>query len=587
MVRITGPGRTTLILLLSGVAAPWALAQAKVDVAVADEAYVNEPLHVQVVVSDFETCEEPQAPDVTDADVKYLGSGGESTQQTIVNGRVWSSRSRRYVFEIVPRKIGTLIIPPISIVVDGRRVPTRSQNLTVRASDAESLVRAEIVCDRARVYVGQRVHLVLTLRIRAASAGGEMLDGAAMFRFVDTGGFGPFPLPTEFDTRSVVGSDGRRYPEYAYHMQTDYIPSRIGPLELDVAIDVRYPTRFRSGFFEPQAVAARRLRVVPRMPATEILPLPMEGRPRNFAGAIGRYQIAAHAQPTEVRVGDPIQLTLDLSGDGPVETLSPPLLASDAALNERFRIPTDVPAGESRGSFKRFVQVLRAKNADVAEIPAIEYPYFDPETASYQIARTTPIPLRVIATESLDEQDLGGMPAVAVPTGVSETLDGLWGNETDQTALLATWSEVRPWQVAAATLAPAGLFLLVWFPAALVRRSRADLRGRRRSAALRHARRRIAGAAARSTDAERAGEIGAALAAYLSDRLGEPAAKVYGAAGAEILGRRGAPQDVAQRWSELVAACEQLSFGGGSTEDVERLAGAALECLARVERERL
>ncbi|MCG3126633.1 MAG: hypothetical protein CHACPFDD_01484 [Phycisphaerae bacterium] len=583
--RIT---RTALLLLLCGLAPASARAQAQVDVAVADEAYVNEPLHVQVVVSDFETCDEPQAPVVADADVKYLGSGGESTQQTIVNGRVWSSRSRRYVFEVVPRKLGPLLIPPIAIVVDGKRLATRPQNLTVRASDAEALARAEITCDRTRVYVGQRVHLVMTLRIRAANAGGEMLDGAAMFRFVDSGGFGPFPLPTEYDTRSVVGGDGRRYPEYAYHVQTDYIPSRIGPLEVDVAFDVKYPTRFRSGFFEPQAVAARRLRIVPRMPPTEVLPLPMEGRPRSFAGAIGRYKIDVHAQPTELRVGDPIQLTIDLSGDGPVETLSPPLLASDPALNERFRIPSDVPAGENRGSFKRFTQVLRAKSADVTEIPALEYPYFDPEAATYQIARSAPIPIRVIATETLDEQDLGGMPAPAPPPGTpAETLDGLWGNETDQTALLATWLEIEPWQVAAATVAPAGLFAIVWFPAALVRRARSDQGGRRRAGACRNARRRIADAANRPTAAERAREIGTALATYLADRLGEPAAKVYGADGARVLAQRGAPPDALKRWTDLVAACEQLSFGGGSTADVDRLAAAAQECLAQVEHLRL
>src|SRR5690606_34729625 len=46
----------------------------------------------------------------------------------------------------------------------------------------------------------------------------------------------------------------------------------------------------------------------------EVLPLPEQGRPAEFTGLIGEFRFEAQAAPTEVSVGDPITLTIRVSG---------------------------------------------------------------------------------------------------------------------------------------------------------------------------------------------------------------------------------------------------------------------------------
>ena len=102
------------------------------------------------------------------------------------------------------------------------------------------------------------------------------------------------------------------------------------------------------------------------------------------------------------------------------------LLASSAAastsrapaaipqLAEDFRVPPETLAGTARGNQKRFTQTIRAKRADVKEIPAIEFAYFDPQAGQYAVARSEPIPVLVSVVER-DEKAAG-------------VLNRLWGD---------------------------------------------------------------------------------------------------------------------------------------------------------------
>src|SRR4051794_14298862 len=44
---------------------------------------------------------------------------------------------------------------------------------------------------------------------------------------------------------------------------------------------------------------------------------PLVGRPENFSGAVGSYQISYRAAPTQVAVEEPITLTVRIIGSGP------------------------------------------------------------------------------------------------------------------------------------------------------------------------------------------------------------------------------------------------------------------------------
>jgi hypothetical protein len=137
---------------------------------------------------------------------------------------------------------------------------------------------------------------------------------------------------------------------------------------------------------------------------------------------------------------------------------------------------------------------------------------------------------------------------------------------------------------------PPAAFALTWAGMAFVQRRTADPGRRRRQAALRTAKRRLAQARSQKDGASSralAAEIGTILTGYLADRFNEPPARFIGLAAVDFLRGRGLRPDVVEQWTRLLARCEEASFAGGTPADDEALAGEALACLTRLERQRL
>ncbi|MBU0637816.1 MAG: BatD family protein [Planctomycetes bacterium] len=567
-----------------------ASAQATVELKVGErEAFVREPLLVEVHVVDFDECEQPTFPDVPDCTVVPLGGGLDSRQSYMVQGRFAEYHSRIYRFELTPHKAGELRIPPVTVAVDGKALQTRAVRLPVRASDADELLAVEISCPRERIYVGQRVRLIMTIWVKPALAFGRRLSGNQMMEFFERSDFGPFPTRVTVGEREWEAADGTKQLYYTYESVADYVPDRPGRLTFDeLSVGMSYPVRFgRTIFGDPQVADQRRLRARPKVAVTEVLPLPSAGRPPSFAGAVGTYDLTVTAKPTTVRVGDPIELTIEIRGTGPIEILPAPALTTNSLLTESFRVPRETLAGEVDGNRKRFTQIVRAKRADVTELPPLEYAYFDPDSSSYEIARSDAIPLRVTAAESLAVADLADIvTAPQVEQGRDlRPLDGLRDNERSAAALLTRRHSVRSSQVVAVTLAPPAVFLMVWGGMAYVQSRSGDVGRRRRQGALFNARRRLAQTRHAPARA-RAREVEAALAGYLADRCNAPPARLTGRAAIDFLTERAVNPETRQRWADVLARCEQASFGGVDA-DADAIADAARECLVRLERERL
>jgi len=567
-----------------------AAAQATLELEVeADEVRVREPFLVNVRVNNFESCDAPDFPLLENASVRAQSGGVDSSQMLSVNGRMTVSRSRTYVFEVTPLAAGELAIPPAQVRVDGRMLQTKPARVVVRPSDAELLFWVEITCDRKRIYVGQRVRLTLTIWVKPVKMQEQLVPPDEMMGFLRVINFGPFsPREVRTDVRRRSSAGGGTETYYAYETHADYVPDRPGQLKLDdVEVAIQYPTRLSRDIFGTwQVRAARNLRARAQVESVEIVPLPTQGRPPHFTGAVGTYGITVSAEPTIVRVGDPIRLTIEIRGDGPIESVPPPDLAGDPRLTQSFRVPREELAGEVSGSRKRFTQIIRAERPDVTEIPALEYPYFDPDREMYVVALSAPIRLTVTPAAALDTSSLvdTSSPAANQNAAAPAPLDGLRGNKTQETELLAVGAPVRLDRLALVLFVPPAVYGLLWGYGAYVQNCTPAQR--RRRSALRTARRRIDQARA-LPPRDCGAEIAAALNGYLADRLDEPAARFVGNAATAFLDDRRVPAPLCARWVRLLGRCEQASFGGMTDGDTAALADEARECLRALERERL
>ena len=554
--------------LLATAIAPMVRAEGTAELKIADQPrFTGESFIVVIETGYLETCDTPQFSELADCTV-HLRDTTEDTATHEYAGRRVVLHTRSYTYEVTAAVAGPLTIPAIPIRLDGTTLATRPTTVLVRASDADQLFAATITTGRAYVYVEQRVPVILTLWIRPPASAGRTLTPEELLasRLQLDMDFGPFPPePTRVTLRPKPGEDSDT-PYFAYEYATHVVAERPGPLPLpSIAANITYPTDYGSRALSARAVAD----------AVEVRPVPQTGRPATFTGAVGVFAIETSATPTQVRVADPIELVIEILGDGPIERLRPPQLTANAALVRDFRLPGEIPVGATHDARRRFVLTLRATGPNVHEIPTIEYPYFDPDAERFVVARSEPIPL--LAAPAAD---------VSPTTASGAAADGLCDIERNAQTLLGAARPITPAWSAGALITPAVLFLLAWAACAAVGQCTSVAESHRRSAALNTARRRLdqaRGQPPRSPGAE----IAEVFADYLADRLGKPPARFIGSAALHALQQRHASPELIERCRRLLQWCDEAAFAERLRTNETALVSEARACLDLLERERL
>jgi hypothetical protein len=150
---------------------------------------------------------------------------------------------------------------------------------------------------------------------------------------------------------------------------------------------------FFGSFFRTQGDLQHQ-NIASNAPVMHIHPLPDEGRPEGFGGAIGKFQAAGTATPDSVQVGEPVTLRFTITGTGNFDYVKIPYLRPDPAWK------TYAPTSRTRyvdeahlNATKEFEQALiPQKNGDVP-LPQASFSYFDPDQKKYE---TILIPLPTI-----------------------------------------------------------------------------------------------------------------------------------------------------------------------------------------------
>lgn len=430
---------TLLSLLSLSAAAQNASVNARVS---STDIYAGQSVLLEI---DVDGSDSPSAPDLSalNADFRIQDAGGGSRNSqsiTIINGRLSRQVERGYTFRysLVPRKEGTYTIPPLDISVDDTVLRTAA--ITVRVSPATEVADFKLrqSLSASKAYVGQPLLLTTTWYI------GRNVD-QAMFGmpFLEDDRFEISDLDIDLtnpsddllelvvNNRKVVARramgtlDGREF--LTVRFTKVVIPKQPGRYELPAstvsfrAVNTVRPTRQGFGGVFGSSLFSRTvyedLAVPSNKPVLEVSALPTQGRPANFSGLVGSFNISAAANPTDVRVGDPINLEVALSGPAYLDYVRLPNLAQSPEMAAGFTIPDQRPQGIVKGRSKIFTQAIRAKSVNVEEIPAISLNYFNPETGKYETARTNPIPIQVDATRMLTSADLDGIdPATQAAT---------------------------------------------------------------------------------------------------------------------------------------------------------------------------
>jgi hypothetical protein len=377
----------------------------------------------------------------------------------------------------------------------------------------------------------------------------------------------------------------------------------IGPAELkgDVLIPSRSRRMGRFGFddffgddFFAGAFAERQPFVLRSEPITlTIKPLPREGRPENFRGAVGQFDLQVSASPRAVRAGEPVTVTVKISGRGNLDSVNPPEIPAGEEFqtySPEVETRKTVSGGRIRGE-KIFKQVLIPLTAEVKEVPAVSFSFFDPEREEYRTLTSPPVPIEVEAAP--DRETLLLVEDARGRTGREEIR--LLGKD-----ILHIKSEPgrlrsrgHPYYrgpiFLGSLLALPGILLAAWAVTARQERLRGDIAYARQVGASRSARRRFREARrllAAGQGERFYGEVHRAFNRYLGDKFRVPAGAVCGSLIAGKLAARGGTEEIRDEVEDCLAAFDRARFSGTAapTEEMKAFLSRVENLVGRLEK---
>jgi hypothetical protein len=353
-----------------------------------------------------------------------------------------------HTFILVPSQPGEFTIPPQKVSLDGKvyqtkamtiqvtpasggNVPVRpaipvpqsgpaQQNLPPPDTDESTREKGyfgEMVIPKTSAYVGEVVPVDLRFNI-VANVPAQFSDRPNL----SGEGFtvSPNAKPSQVE-REVGGVD---YSCAIY--RTAITPAKAGTLEIppaSLAARVQVPVQVPGGddFFGGMLrnfgmTDVREIEIATQGATLDVKPLPRDGRPEDFAGAVGEFKILAKATPSKVASGEPITLRVVVSGRGNFEAMGPPVLAESEGWkvydpSEEFEPSPSDPIGFNGKKTYTFTLVARQ---DQTATPPVKFTYFDPAQEKYVTLEAPPVAVQAAGSAAAS-------PTPATTAGSSPT----------------------------------------------------------------------------------------------------------------------------------------------------------------------
>ena len=385
----------------------------------------------------------PDIGNIDGCDVKYLGP---STMTTIINGTVSSSITHMY--KVQPLRLGKFQFGPFSFKYEGNTYKSNVAILTVSeerpreeptaarkgvpgaagvAGGEENIIDSldlkdklfiTLKMDKTNAYVNELIPVVIKLYVNRLNVSDIQLPDLGEEGFSKA----QFQEPKQY--RERMGGElydvlefrttifGTRPGEY-----------KLGPAKLKCNLAVKRRVRNMSAlnddflndnpsgnpYFDDFFTRYERYPVELKSEENQLIlsPLPAEGKPVDFSGAIGDYQFIFQAGPKKVKAGDPVTLTMEINGTGNFNTVIIPKLEN----TDFFRVyDSQVKTETNRKTFR---QVLIPESDKIYQTPKAIFTYFDPNKKEYKTITQGPVPLQVEKVAEAPAQVIGGTPVTA------------------------------------------------------------------------------------------------------------------------------------------------------------------------------
>ncbi|MEI6194578.1 MAG: BatD family protein, partial [Verrucomicrobiota bacterium] len=269
---------------------------------------------------------------------------GSSQNVSIINGQMTSTVTVTY--SVTPLRAGDFTIPALTAEVNGQRLSTAPLRLLVEKANAPSAAAVNsgaevaflrLVLPREKIYSGQTVIGRAELYLR------DDVQNIGNFQFTGTPAEG-FSLGKMIEgqrTRAQIGN--RVYNVIQLMLPLTVVKAgalTLGPFTAGVVVVLPSQNQggndiFRQFFNQGEQ---RQVSLASDQLTVQALPLPTQSVPTDYNGAIGNFSLNVTAGPTNLTVGDPITVRVQISGRGALDAVTLP--AQDAWRDFKTFPPT-------------------------------------------------------------------------------------------------------------------------------------------------------------------------------------------------------------------------------------------------------
>lgn len=434
-------------------------------------------LQVSFVVENAKRIDQLTPPDF--AGFRIAEGPIQSNGMSVINGNTSQYESLSFVLQ--PERTGKFTIGGATAIVDGKRMQTSPVMITVTKGSTHSgngnnssnnnlfpqatwpdpsesglterereyilkpgenikeKVRknlfAKLLVNKTTCYVGEPIVATYKLYSRLNSESRvskrPSLNGFSVYDMVDPG----------TDASSIEKINGKSFTVHIIR-KAQLIPLQVGMVDLD-PVEVENTVHFVKGAARQEARRSGNVLqdmldqfddnnlgpeveenvVIDTKPQTiTVKPLPDEGRPADYNGAVGNFSVQASLTNRNLNVQDEATLQLVVKGSGNLPVVNAPQVQWPAgvdAFEPKAKEEINRETVPMSGS-KTFEYAFAPRGPGHYTIPAVDFAYFDPSTHSYKKAHSEPLDFQV--SPAIKKTGTGGAPVLLTsrPEGTTD-----------------------------------------------------------------------------------------------------------------------------------------------------------------------
>ena len=324
---------------------------------------------------------------------KVVGGPSQSISNSWINGE--RTYSKTYTYFLAPKKRGSANIGQASIEVKGVIYKTSPIEINVTAAvdvpkdpnDPEYLASESIdlVAEISKTdpYLNEAISVVYKLYIAENT-------GIRTWNEIDKPRYNDF-WSQNIDVKELKVQEGLYKGEnyrFVVLKKTVLFPQKTGelslePLTLDISVEV--PSN-RRDIFGRRATTTVNRTVTAGNRNIEVKPLPKQGRPENFSGAVGEFDFKVESSKKTLTASEAFNLKLEVSGKGNLMLfeLPEPILPSsleiyDPEHSEDIKTSLNGTKGRILDNY-----TIVTNESGQYPIPPISFSFFNPKTKRYK-----------------------------------------------------------------------------------------------------------------------------------------------------------------------------------------------------------